>query len=157
MIGEDADAAIAALEPMTKIAISIALAYLLSGISQVTEDLAAEPTSRPPWARRPTFGKTIFVGATWFARPFLDAIHSNQIARGIAFGLLTVTLHLAFFTGFIWCCITTSVYLFDNAVLQVVATVTLLAVGARIVMPLLGILIGPLTLMSPSGIKIPRL
>jgi len=130
---------------MTKITISIALAYLLAGISQVTEDLGATPVDRPFWAIRPTLSKALFVGATWIARPFQKAGHSNQIAREIAFGLFSVTLHLAVLTGFIWCCITASAYLFDNVALQVVAIVVLLIVGTRFLMPWLNLLLMPLT------------
>jgi hypothetical protein len=143
---------------MMTIAISITLAYLLAGISQVTEDLTADPIDRPMWAIRPTFGKALFVGMTWIARPFLKATHSNQIARGIAFALFTVALHLTVLTGFIWCCIAVSAYFLNNTILQVVATAVLLAIGARVVMPLLNVILIPLTLIAawPLDLLFPK-
>ena len=139
---------------MTKFAMSIALAYLWMGIAQVTDDLTARPLDRPTWAIRPTFGMSIFVGATWFSRPFLKAIRSNQPARGVAFAFLDVTLRLVVVTGFIWCCITASAYLFDNVLLQTAAVVVFLIIGTRVVMPLLSLLMIPLTLIFALPIDI---
>ncbi len=99
------------------------------------------------WAIRPTFGMGIFVGATWFSRPFLKAIRSNQLARGVAFAILDVTLRLVVVTGLIWYCITASAYLFDSVALQSVAVVVFLIVGTRVVMPWLNLLLTPLTLI----------
>lgn len=132
---------------MTKIAISIALAYLLSGLAQVTEDLAADLIDRPMWACRPTFSKAMLFGATWIVRPFSNARRSNQLTRAVAFAFLSVTLRLVVLTGFIWCCITASAYLFDNLALQSVAVVVLLIIGTRVVMPWLNLLLMPLTLI----------
>src|SRR5258707_1963607 len=142
---------------MVKITISFVLAYLLAGIPQVTDDLAADPLHRPMWAVRPTFGMGIFSGATWFARPFIEAIHSNQVARGVAFALLKVIFPLAVTAGFIWCCITASAYLFQNVVVQVAAVAALLIIGTRVVLPWLNLLLLPLTwiVALPVGLLFP--
>jgi hypothetical protein len=142
---------------MVRIAASIALAYLLLGIIQVTDDLAADPSNRPIWALRPTFGNMIFVGATWIARPFIEALHKSQRAREVAFACLNVTWILAISTGFIWCCITASVYLFNNILLQAIAIVVLFLIGVRVVMPWLNILLMPLMAIVaiPIGLMFP--
>jgi hypothetical protein len=132
---------------MTKIVISIALAYLLAGVSQVMEDLRATAFDKPHWARRPTFSKAMLFGATWIVRPFLNARRSNQLVRAVAFAFLSVALRFVVLTGLVWCCIIASAYLFDNVALQAVAVVVLLIIGTRVVMPWLNLLLTPLTLI----------
>jgi hypothetical protein len=125
---------------MTKISISLILAYLMAGVSQVTEDLAADPL-------RPTVSKMFYIGATWFARPFIDAAWSNQVPRRIAFAFVEVTLPFAIITGLVWCWITAAVYLFNNVALQMIVVTILLIIGTRFVLPSLGILLSPLALI----------
>lgn len=132
---------------MTNLTISLALAYVLSGISQVTADLTADPISKPMWAMRPTFGKMMFVGAAWFARPFIEATHSQQVARGIAFAIPKVVLPFATLLVFVWLCIIAAEYWFENLALRTVAVAVLLIVGGRFVMPLVNLLTVPLSIL----------
>jgi hypothetical protein len=108
---------------MTNLTMSLALAYVLLGVSQVTEDLVADPFSKPMWAMRPTFGKMLLVGLTWFTRPFVEAAHSQQVARGIAFAIPIVILSFATLTAYTWVCIIAAEYWFDNLALRICASV----------------------------------
>jgi hypothetical protein len=130
---------------VANITISFALAYLLAGLSQVTEDLAADPISKPMWALRPTFGMMLLVGMTWFTRPFVGAVHSPQVARNVAFAGLKVIVPFVMTAAFVWVCITTSEHWFDNVALRILAIAVLLLVGARFVLPWLSLLTLPLT------------
>jgi hypothetical protein len=130
---------------VANITISFVLAYLLAGLSQATEDLAADPISRPMSASRPTFGMMLLVGMTWFTRPFVEAVHSRQVARNVAFAGLKVIVPFAMTVAFVWVCITTSEYWFNNVALRVLAIAVLLLVGARFVLPWLSLLTLPLT------------
>jgi hypothetical protein len=117
------------------------------GVSQVTEDLAAEPLSNPMWALGPTFGRMLFVGTTWFIRPFIEAAHSKQVARSVAFACLNVVLTFVTTAAFIWACLIASDHWFDNLALQILTVAVLLTVGGAFVVPLLSLLIIPLTLI----------
>jgi hypothetical protein len=129
---------------MMKLTISIILAYVLSGVSQVMKDIGGRSLERPLWTTKPTFGKAILVATTWFTLPFIENVHPHgQVARGIAFGSLGVVVQMCFLTGFIWCCITISMYLFGSPVLQVISSAILIIIGALIVIPLLSLLMVP--------------
>jgi len=127
---------------------SVFLAYILSGISQVSNDLGVRAPDKPMWAMRPTFGRALLVGATWSTRPFLENINSKgQVARGIAFGLLSISLQMVVLTFFIWGCITAAPYFFDSTISRGVTTAILMFIGALIVLPLISVLMIPLTLI----------
>jgi hypothetical protein len=131
-----------------KIVISALLAYILSGISQVSKDLAGRATDRPMWTTRPTVGKALLVGATWIIRSFLESIHqTGQIARGIAFGLLGITLQMVVLTFFVWGCIAAAATIFDSMLLRLVAMLALMMIGSFIVLPLINVLMVPMTLV----------
>jgi hypothetical protein len=130
---------------VANITISFVLAYLLAGLSQVTEDLASDPISKPVWALRPTFGTMLLVGMTWFTRPVVEAMHSEQVARNVAFAGLKVIAPFVMTVALVWVCITASEHLFDNVPLRVLAVAVLLLVGARFVLPWLSLLALPLT------------
>jgi len=130
---------------MTNLTISLVLAYVLLGVSQVTEDLAADPLSKPMWALRPTFGKMLLIAATWFTRPFVDAGHSQQVARGIAFAIPKVILPFAMVVMFSWVCIIAAEYWFDNLPLQILTVAVLLIIGGRVVMPWVSLLMMPVS------------
>src|SRR5215813_9024487 len=133
---------------MTNLTISLVLAYTLLGVSQVTEDLAADPIGKPLWALRPTFGKMLLIGATWFTRPFAEAAYSPQVARGIAFAIPKVILPFAMMVAFAWVCIITAQYWFDNLALRILTAAVLLIVGGRfVVVPWVSLLIMPLSLL----------
>jgi hypothetical protein len=99
------------------------------------------------------------VAVTWVIRPFRENIVQarGQVARGIAFGLSGVFVQMGLLTGFIWCCISVSVYFLGNIILQVIVAGLLILVGALIVMPIvtlltlpvLGIVAMPLDLFFP--------
>jgi hypothetical protein len=132
---------------MTNLTISIVLAYVLAGVSQVTDDLAADPLSKPMWALRPTFGKMLFIGATWFTRPFAEAVYSPQVAREIAFAIPRVILSFSVMIAFVWVCIIAAEHWFDNLALRILSVTVLLFVGGRFVMPWIGLLMMPVTFL----------
>lgn len=130
------------------IIISMTVAFVLSGISQVTKDLGGRTIDRPMWTTRPTLGKAALVAATWFTRPIIENIYSTgQKARGIAFGTLAVLVQFALITGLIWCCIAASTSIFDNLFLQIITTSILVIVAALFVMPLVTIVMMPVMLI----------
>ena len=51
-----------------KIIVCAILAYLLTGVSQVIEDLSGRTIDRPMWAMGPTLWEAIFVVLTWPTR-----------------------------------------------------------------------------------------
>lgn len=122
-----------------RITISIALAYALAGISQVTQDLKADPVHRPIWAIRPTVGQAIFVAATWPLGRYLNALVPGRVQGSNAVDAIVITLglalDLAILTGFVWCCITASAYAFESAPARIASVVVLLAIGGRFVLP----------------------
>jgi hypothetical protein len=131
-----------------RIAVSVVLAFLLSGISQVIKDLGMGPIDRPLWAMRPTVGKATIVAATWWTSPFLELILSTgQKARAFAFGLLGVILQMSVLTGFIWLCISVATHILNSTILQVVSTAVFIVVGALFVFPLVNLIMMPLTLI----------
>ena len=127
---------------------SAVIAYILSGISQVTKDLGSRAIDRPFWAMRLTPGKTILIALTWVTRPFIENFYSSgQVARAIAFGLLSVIVQMVVLTAFIWGCIAASALLFDSTIFQVITTAILIVVGALFVLPLANLVMMPLTLL----------
>jgi len=113
-----------------KIIISVILAYFLSGIWQIMNDIDAPIMEKPLWAIRPTISNAILVALTWFMRPiqkFLRNSH-NQKARPIAFGLLVVITQMCVLTGMIWGCIVLATIIFNNIILQVITTIILLLI-----------------------------
>jgi hypothetical protein len=137
---------------MIKVMISFILAYLMAGVFQVMEDLAADPAPRSFWALRPTVGQMIYAAATWVVRPFNEAAYSTLVANRVPFAFVQVAMPLAITAGFVWCCITVSVRLFDNMALQMAAVTALLIIGTRFVLPWLGGLWLPIALI----ITLPR-
>lgn len=132
---------------MGNITISLVLAYVMLGVSQVTEDLSTDPISKSMWALRPTFGKMVLVAATWFTRPFIEAMHTEQVARGVAFAVLKVIVPFAMLVAFTWICIIASEYWFDNLALRILTVAVLLIVGGRFVLPWVNLLMMPLSLI----------
>ena len=131
-----------------QILISLALAYVLCGVSLVMKDLGSSGADRPSWARHPTSGKVIFVALTWFTRPFIDAYYSTgQRARAVAFGLLGVAIQIAGVAGFIWCCIAVVSHFFDGMLWIVLTSAAFIVIGAPIAIPLITLLSIPLTLL----------
>ena len=131
-----------------EIIISVLLAYIIWGFFLVSKDLGGNALDRPMWAMRPTIGKAILIGATWFTRPFFECIQSEgQVARGIAVGLLVFSGLMGVLTFFIWVCIAASAYFFDSTVLRVVTTAVLMLIGAPIFLPLIQSLMFQLALL----------
>ena len=133
---------------METIIISLILAFVFSGISQVMKDLGESPINRPGWAMRPTAGGAFMAAISWFTRPFIDAYYSNgQLGRAIAYGLLGVLTQLTVLTAFFWGAITLTGNYIDSTVLQVIAVGVILVFGAPIILPIASILIIPITLI----------
>lgn len=130
-----------------ELAISVCLAFLISGISQVSKDLGGRAIERRIWALQPTLGKALLVGATWFTRPFLEQAGHGQVVRTAVFGVMSVVLQMAVLTVFIYGCILIAEYFFDSAVAKVVAAAVLMAVGALFVLPVVSLIMIPVTLL----------
>lgn len=143
-----------------RLALSIILAYVLTGLSHVMKDLGSSPIDKPSWTRQPTLGMALFVAVTWVTRPFIENIVQarGQVGRGIAFGLAGVLVQMCLLTGFIWCCISISVYFLDNLLLQGILSGLLILVGALIVMPIVTLLTVPVVgvIAIPLDLFFPR-
>jgi hypothetical protein len=62
-----------------------------------------------PTASRPT--RPLYAGAPWVVHPFNEAAYSTLVANRVPFAFVQAALPLAITAGFVWCCITVSVYL----------------------------------------------
>lgn len=131
-----------------EIVICALLAYLLSGVLQVIKDLGASAIDSPRWTMKPTPGKAILVAFTWPSRPVLEAGNlSGQFARSVAFGLLSVVLQMSALTAFILASYAIAGLVFANFVLQILLTAVIAFIGSFFVLPLLGLIMVPLTLL----------
>lgn len=131
-----------------EIIISALLAYVLSGISQVTKDLGGRVIDRPMWAMEPTLGKAILVGLTWPTRPVLEGSYSTgQLARSIVFGGLSVVTQMAVLTAFIWGSYTLAGLVFENFAFQIILATVIAFIGSLFVLPLVSLLMMPITLL----------
>jgi len=131
-----------------EIAISFVLAFVISGVSQVAKDLGGSPPDRPFWALRPTSGKMLLVGLTWFVRPSLDIFHCcGQLARSVAFGLLGATVRLTTLAGFVFGCISIAQHFFDGTIAVVVTSALLMIVGSFIVLPIVSFVVFSVTIL----------
>lgn len=132
-----------------EIAISIALAFAISGISQVGKDLSGSPLHRPFWTHRPTFGAMLFVGITWFLRPIPESRsrRRGQLARGVAFGLLSAAVQMTTLATFVFGCISLAQHFFDSRIAAFAASGVLMIVGSFIVLPIISVLMVPVTLL----------
>lgn len=86
------------------IIISLVLAFVTLAISQVMRDLREPIPDRLPWARHPTLGVALMIGATWFVRPFSYgyAAYNGHLAKAIAYGSVGVLGPFAIVTVFFW-------------------------------------------------------
>jgi len=131
-----------------EIAISIVLAFVISGISQISKDLGGRPMDRPFWTHQPTLGKMFFAGITWFLRPVLENSHrKGQFARSAAFGLLGAAVQMATLAIFIFGCISLAQHFFDSKLVVFATSAVLMLVGSFIVLPIIGFLMVPITLL----------
>ena len=127
---------------------SLGLAFVMSGISQVTKDIGQRPIDRPGWAHNPSLSGALIVAITWFTRPILDGYYSTgQKGRAAAFGILGVLIQLSVLTAFFVAAITLSVSWFDSIWLQIAIVAALVIFGAPIILPLASIAIMPITLI----------
>jgi len=128
------------------------LAFVFSGISQVIEDITSSPVNRPGWAMRPTVGGAFWVAIIWFIRPIREACHSRgQLDRAIALGVLHVLMQLFVLTVFFWGAITLTGNFIDSTVWKIVVVGTILVFGSPIILPIVGIVIIPITLTKTIG------
>jgi hypothetical protein len=125
--------------------ISIALAFGLSGVAHVTKDLGGRVIDRPMWAIDPTFGKAVFAAATWWAPFFIDKPEPR--GRVIALGVWAIASQLAVLTLFVWTCMSLAGWFFDHPVAQFLGSAVLIVVSMPIVLPLLSVVMIPLTLL----------
>jgi hypothetical protein len=140
-----------------RLAISIILAYLVTGAAQVIKDITSSPMDRPAWARRPTFGVAMLLMLTWCIRTFAEnTTHTrgHVDARGIAFGFATIIVQVGLLAAFIWCCIAFATYLFGNAVLQIIVSAVFIVVGSLIAIPLLNLLAVPVAIIVALPLEV---
>lgn len=131
-----------------EIIVSAILAYLLSGLSQVTKDLGGRTIDRPMWAMRPTLGKAIFVALTWPTRPVIEGRYSTgQLGRSIVFGGLGVVIQMAVLTSFILGAYALAGLVFDNFVFQVILAAVIALIGSFLILPLASLLMIPVVLI----------
>lgn len=128
------------------LALSFALAFLLSGIAQVLKDLGQRSIDKPGWALHPSFVGTLLAGITWFTRPILDSYSSTgQKARAVAFGTLGVVTQLTVLTAFFYGAILLATSWFDSVLAQAAIVIAFLVLGTPIILPVASILIVPVT------------
>jgi hypothetical protein len=131
-----------------EIIVSAILAYLLSGISQVTRDLGSRPIDRPMWAVRPMLGKAFFVALTWPTSFVIEGRYSTgQIGRSIVFGGLGVVTQMVVLTAFIWGAYFLAGLVFDNLAFQLILAAVIAFIGSFLVLPLASLLMMPITLI----------
>lgn len=131
-----------------EIAICALLAYIFLGVSQVTKDLGARVVERPIWAMSPTWGKVILFALTWPIRFVIEASDApGQLARAIAFGVLDVATKMAVLTAFIWGSYTVAGLIFENLAFQLLLSAVIALVGSFIVLPLVTLLMIPVTIV----------
>lgn len=128
--------------------ISVLIAYVISGVAQVTKDLSANVIDRPGWARMPTLGKAVFAATTWPIRPILEGADSTgQFGRAIVFGALGIITQMVTLTTFVWGVYALAGLIFDNLALRVTLAAVIGYLGALFVMPLVSLLMVPVTLL----------
>lgn len=140
-----------------KLAISIALAYLITGVAHVIKDITSRPMDRPGWARQPTLTMAILLTLGWSVRRFAESAprtHGRLDARGIAFGLYSIVFQVALLSAFIWCFIAFATYLFANAVVQIIVSAVFIVVGSVVAIPLLNLLAMPLAIILTLPIEL---
>lgn len=131
-----------------EIAICALLAYIFLGVSQVTKDLGARVVERPIWAMSPTWGKVILFALTWPIRFVIEASDTpGQLARAIAFGVLDVATKMAVLTAFIWGSYTVAGLIFENLAFQLLLSAVIALLGSFIVLPLVTLLMIPVTIV----------
>lgn len=131
-----------------EIVICAALAYVLAGISQVTKDLGGRVIDRPGWARRPTIGKVILVALTWPSRPVIGAgFSTGRLARSIAFATLGVATQMIVLTSFLWGSYAIAGLVFKNLAFQLALAAVIAFIGSLFVLPLVTLLMVPVTLL----------
>ncbi len=128
-----------------KIIVCAILAYLLTGVSQVIEDLGGRTIDRPMWAMRPTFAKAIFVVLAWPTRPIIER-GSTALGRSIAFATLGVVIQLAVLTTFIFWAYTLAGFVFENFALQLILATAITFIGLMYLLPLVWVLATPIIL-----------
>jgi hypothetical protein len=129
---------------MVNLTISMVIAYLLAGVSQVTEDLTADPIRKPFWAMRPTVAKAMLYGVTWPLRPLVGEASS---ARDVAFAAMNLIVAFSMTTGWVWLTLLISEYFFQSALARVVSMVIILPLSSRFILPWVALLTMPLMLV----------
>ena len=113
------------------------LAYVLCGISRVIKDLSINGPSRPLWALQPTLVRGVLVVIGWPVRPIVETYASTrQIARSIAFGLLSIFTQMLVLTGYIWLSHEIAKLVFQNFIFEILLTLVIAIIGAFIALPI---------------------
>lgn len=114
---------------MTNLTISLVVAYLLAGVSQVTEDLAADPVHKPFWATRPTVAKALLHGLTWPARTLAETT-----ARDTAFATVNLIVTFLMTVGCVWLTLLVSEYFFQSMLARVISVAIILPLSSRFIL-----------------------
>lgn len=132
--------------------ISIVVAYLLTGFSYAMKDLSGPVLSRPVWSLSPTFGMLAVYIFLW---PISQVYRRHpRSKREVFFSLLLSVLQMALITGFVWCCFSFSVYVFDNTVIEIIGSVVFLLIGIRFVLPFVNLAAIPVLMLILLPLKL---
>ena len=124
--------------------LSLAISYLLAGVSEVSGHLTARAMDKPAWARRPTIAIVVLEIVIW---PLGSLANAGFGSRAKAFGLLGIVGRLAVLTFAVWLALTTSAALTHTLALRIVVGAVLLVLAIFVLLPLLNLLMVPVTLL----------
>lgn len=134
-------------------AVSLALAYAFLGLAQVTEGLSAPPVHKPFWALRPTFGSMFMIAATWPLASIVDARWSEYPKRAVTFAVAQVLLMMATLSALVWGAIRLAMFLSNNLWTEVALSIAFI-VALRFLMPVVNLVIIPLTILIRAGVDL---
>lgn len=114
-----------------EIALSLLVAYILSGLGMLARDMSLGPIHRPAWTRNPTIPIMAFVAVTWPMR----------------LGIIGSCFQLALLATVIYGSYELSKMIFDNALLRLLVAPLFIGVGFVFILPILNWVLIPLTLL----------
>lgn len=129
--------------------ISFAIAYFLTGVSFVVQDLGSSPKDKPVWASNPTVAIMLLICLIWPIRSYINFARGN-VWRGLALMLYVFFVQMVVVTILVSLCITISFHLFHSTIFALIVTLILILVGTVFVLPLLNLIMIPLTLLFVS-------
>lgn len=132
--------------------ISVVVAYLMSGLTQIQKDLNLPASERRGWAVHPSLQNAALTGATWFVRPYVDARRATgRPRRALLAAIIGVALQMALFTVFIWGCIVVAGHVFESTVGLAISSAALVLIGTPIVSVVINIMLLPVISLFTGG------